>query len=290
MKKLLGWFTAALFLIAMLTLTIPHLLLNVAWSGLRGENEIEYRKRLSLWALRWGERFFSLVQATLRLRVKYDIDNAIRNGSSCVGKIPRPNPIIIANHRTAIDHPIVAITAMKYGVTDIRWVLKSQMHRAPVVGWLMSQLQCAFVTRSRDKSDMHRIQDMVDVARMDDASVMIYPEGTRFDGTPKPDSQFSHVRDPKFRGFQEVCGNLQSRDVLVIVIDWGDMQGGKTMWDGDAFFGRTVRVHAYPVNNPGFKGAKQALEQAWHRADELIDAQGQVSVCPEPKSQAIKSS
>ena len=272
MKKLLGWFVAALFLLGMVTLTIPHLLLNVIWSGLRCENESAYRKRLSNWVLNWVLRYLSMVKKIMRLQIDLNIQKHIREADLHIGKAPRPNPIIIANHRTVIDHPIVALVAMKYyGINDIRWVLKSQMRRAPVVGWLMEQMECAFVSRSRDSSDIDHIHRMIDIARIDEASVMIYPEGTRFNGIPKPGSPYMHVRDPKHKGFGEICANMGTRDVLVILIDWDiPPLTGKTMWDGNAFVGRRVKVHAFPIRHPGYTNAKQCLHGVWQQADNLF--------------------
>ncbi len=273
MKKMLGWFTAFLFLIGMVTLTLPHLLLQLAWSTLHGENEIAYRKRLSHWALKWGLRYLTLACTVMRLKIDYDVEKVIKPKGAHIGKALRPNPIIIANHRTVLDHPIVALVAMKYyGIKDIRWVLKSQMRRAPIVGWLMQELECAFVSRDRSGSDIDSIHHMIDTARMDESSVMIYPEGTRFNGIPKPGSPYMHVRDPKHKGFREICGNMKTRDVLVVLIDW-DIPPlvGKTMWDGDAFVGQRVKVTTFPLSNPGFAQAQVTLQNVWQQADDLFD-------------------
>lgn len=281
MKKIIGWFVAGLFLLGMITLTTPHLILTILWSGLRDERKSAYRKRLSGWALAWGRRYLVMCQKLMRLRIDYDVQLNISTARHGLGKVPSPSPIIIANHRTALDHLIVAMVAGKYfGLNDIRWVLKDQMRHAPVVGWLMQEMGSAFVTRDRNPQDKGQLQDMATLARLDNAAVMIYPEGTRFNGTPQPGSAYQHLRDPKVRGFTELCGNLQTRSILVIVIDWGELQGGKTMWDGNAFVGHHVRVQAYPIDNPGFAHAKECLIETWSDADLIIAARGKVKARP----------
>ncbi len=86
--------------------------------------------------------------------------------------------VIVANHASYLDG-IILTAALPAGFT---YLIKQQMTRIPVVGYILRRLGSAFVDRT-DPRDRHRIaRTLVGQARRGDA-LGFFPEGT-FDAAP----------------------------------------------------------------------------------------------------------
>ncbi len=151
--------------------------------------------------------------------------------------------VIVPNHRTALDHVLIYVATREVGITDLRWVLKALMRKVPIIGWLCSMHGSAFLSRSKDPKDVDRLARTGRLAEKDGASVIIYPEGTRFRGRRREGHHFAHLHDPKSLGFETLCDQMPGTKVLALTIDWNGLgEEGTTIMEGSSFLGRNVRL------------------------------------------------
>jgi 1-acyl-sn-glycerol-3-phosphate acyltransferase len=85
---------------------------------------------------------------------------------------PAPGPVLVAaNHVSWLD--ILAINAAQ----PVRFVSKAEVHRWPVLGYLVASGGTLFVERERKRDAMRVVHQMADALRNGD-HVAVFPEGT----------------------------------------------------------------------------------------------------------------
>jgi 1-acyl-sn-glycerol-3-phosphate acyltransferase len=90
--------------------------------------------------------------------------------------VPQPGPVLLAaNHVSWLD--ILAIDA----VQPARFVAKADVHRWPVIGFLVASAGTLFIERERKRDAMRVVHLMADALRAGD-HVAVFPEGTTGDG------------------------------------------------------------------------------------------------------------
>ncbi len=253
MKKIYGWLVIGVFGLMLLFVTLPSFLFVVILSLLFGETRSAQRKNVSYLCQFWGVGFWEFMKLFLRMRVEFDGDTVV----------PKTPYIVISNHRTALDHVFVSIAASRVGIYDIRWVLKRAMLRAPVIGWAHWFIGSAFLSRSHDPEDFDRLHRTAELVEEQDASVMIYPEGTRFKGVPAPNARFSRVLEFKLPGFKQFVTDLPNHRVLSLTLDWGRFEHGITFTHVGEFVGRTVRVCVRDKGVTTPDQAQDLLNECW---------------------------
>lgn len=260
MRKVLGLFVAMLFILGMVTLTGPEIWIRRVLNKIRSQDEESLRRTEVRWQLAWARRYLRMVEILMRMEVSIDAPPLSRFG----------NYVIVINHRNVLDHLIAARVFHKIGIKDPRWIVKEEMRRAPIIGGSLERAGFAFVSRNKDPVDLVRIREMAKLAREDNVSVALYPEGTRFNGKPKIGSPYTAVREPKVGGFSTLCEELPGYKVLVICIDWGNLQDARTIWDGSAYVGRQVRLHIWEEDNPVAEQAPALLTTIWDKMEQRL--------------------
>jgi 1-acyl-sn-glycerol-3-phosphate acyltransferase len=92
---------------------------------------------------------------------------------------PQSGPLLlVANHVSWLD--ILAIDA----VQPARFVAKAEVHRWPLLGWMVARGGTLFVERQRRRDAMRVVHQMAGALRAGD-HVAVFPEGTTTDG-PQP--------------------------------------------------------------------------------------------------------
>lgn len=121
-----------------------------------------------------------------------------------IEKIPDTPSVIVVNHASLLDVPVVGSLLD----IDYRWVAKKQLFQMPLVGWHL--WACGHIPVDRGRAgNLQRMQARAERVMEQGASVLFFPEGTRSsDGALK-----------RFRAGAFACAVKAGVPVLPIVLD-----------------------------------------------------------------------
>lgn len=156
--KLLRTVFIAIYVILLLTLSIPYLLISKMFKILSMGKL--YNKLLERFIIFFGKSV--IVLAGIKVKV---------NGAQ---NIPHRNVLYVGNHQSLVDIPLMLgfIPGIK------SFIAKKETAKIPIISWWMKEINCVFL-------DRHNIrQGMKDMAKAKEflqggSSMVIYPEGTR---------------------------------------------------------------------------------------------------------------
>lgn len=260
--KLRGAAALVAFALIIGLLALPQLYAMLAWHRLATVPPVRRRKAVARWQCRWGRRAFAAVRAVLGVRTRF----------TCHGGGPQGTPgpyIVVANHRSSLDILVLLAYLGDMGCVDLRWILKRQLFFAPAVGRSCLETGCAYVARGGDPADILRVRRCAATAGHDDASVVIFPEGTRY-ASPKEGSGLSHVLPPKVGGVLALRRELPDYPVLSVTIRWTGGPEGRTALDGEGFVGKTVVAEAEIRTDIDDRTIASWLQDEWQRKDRLL--------------------
>lgn len=89
---------------------------------------------------------------------------------------PGGSYILVANHSSEFDIPILIDT---FRDNDVKFVYKKELEKIPIFGWGMRKSPFIAVDREDPRNAMGSIEAALQSFRADDASVIVFPEGTR---------------------------------------------------------------------------------------------------------------
>lgn len=260
MKKILGWILASIFLLGMVFLTIPDIYRRRLINEFIRADASTRRRTETHWQLLWARFYhhliFSLADIQMPIRIQ--------------GVIPPGPYILVANHRTALDGLILAMVVRHLSLTHVLWIVKDKMRSAPVLGGSLERAGHAFVTRAGDPADKERVRAMTELARQDDASLAVFPEGTRYTGSQDEWQTYRNLRDPKRGGLQACMDACPEHPIIFVCMDWRGLRGGKTIWDGDSLLGLRGQVTVWHMRLVPGDTAESVLEEGWTRMDDLL--------------------
>jgi 1-acyl-sn-glycerol-3-phosphate acyltransferase len=246
-----------------------HLYGLIAWDVLLGTARQKHRHRVGRWRSWWGALTWKVVVWGFGLDVEFKID---RRGD-------RGQPLIlVANHRTLLDILVMVELARRLGRPDLRWVLKKPLRYAALfIGRSCVETECAFVARGGHETDLAEIERCALTARTDEASVAIFPEGTRF--RPKKGSPYKTLLRPHARGFEVLRRELPRHDVLAVTLHWhGGAETATTL------FQNASSVNAKLVVETRLAGVRDDpagwLETEWRLKDRKLS--GEPTPVPPP--------
>jgi 1-acyl-sn-glycerol-3-phosphate acyltransferase len=81
----------------------------------------------------------------------------------------------MGNHQSALDIPIL-IVALR---GDVRFMAKDGLFRIPIFGWVLRRYGYAPVNRSRARTTLRSLDQMIGRIRRQPISFAVFPEGTR---------------------------------------------------------------------------------------------------------------
>lgn len=172
---------------------------------LLGRSRAERRHAITRAGARWGARVTRFASAVTNIAIHLDLPERVE------GPL-----VIIANHVNSFDIALMELVFHTLDITNVRWIVKSEAKRWPVIGWMATHTGCAFVDRARGSDDLERVRESALLAKQDQASFFLFPEGTRYKKA-KAVPTYKHLLPPKRAGFDLVTRCLPESPVLSIM-------------------------------------------------------------------------
>ncbi len=208
MKRLRFILALISFCVIFVLIAFPQLLiLSLVYQVL--DRSASYRRqRLAYWTVRWGDLSFRVICWLMRISTHFRLPD------------PMTTPaIMIANHQSTFDAPLITTIFKRMGFMNPRWVVKKEIFNVPAIGWMSRTTGCIPVSRSKDPKDLERLAlGAIDVYR-DMAPIFLFPEGKRFTQAV-PGSGLTHLLPPKRGGFTALTSILPTYPILSITIKW----------------------------------------------------------------------
>ena len=189
------------------------------------------------------------------------------------GEIPsHPSPIVIVNHQSWFDIPIVQEIISARG-PRLTFLVKRSLVWVPVIGWICMLLGFPRLRRTgllEDRAlDLNAVSQAAKQGVAARHALLIFAEGTRF--TPKKrsdqDSPFDHLLRPRVGGFAAACQNFPEGTPIIDLSIYYD--GSSHFWRCLGGATKVIRVNVsthsldqtrFPqADTPWPKGAPLAL-------------------------------
>ena len=249
-----------LCLIIYAALLLPHLYLKLVWHKVIRLKGTAHRQNIALWQMRWARIFLGVFTSVMGMRLCYLLP--------VKQDMPKPS-IVVSNHRSMFDILIIKCFMLQMGYQDIRWILKKSLGKIPAVGRACSESACAFIIRGKHPDTLPTIIEKAELAARDNASFVVFPEGTRFK-KPKEGSKYQQLLPPKVKGLQVMMQSMPMHSILSMTIDWQGDIGGTGMSNLSALCGRTVTISAEHIDDLTSEDASSWLEEEWRRKDKIL--------------------
>lgn len=255
-------------LLHIILITTPGFLIAFVVAALvsRGDGTA-FRNHVTLHTTWHGAFLVKILTRILGVRITFTLPSAELFVERC-------SFIILANHKSTFDIPLVCYVLWQQGITALRWILKSGLRLTPF-GWAAALTDCGFVRRKKES----RESDLLSVARcglralVDKASVVLYPEGTRFRGT-KQESTLRHLLPPKLGGFSALLEAMPRASILSVTFCWSEGKKGealgRTTWNAFDLVGRSLHIVVEHVSREEVNADPKWLEAHWVRKDDII--------------------
>ena len=187
------------------------------------------------------------------------------------GEVPsHPSPIVIVNHQSWFDIPIVQEVVSARG-PRLSFLVKRSLVWVPVIGWIC--LLLGFPRLRRTGSPQDRALDLNAVSQAAEQGVaarhalLIFAEGTRF--TPKKrsdqNSPFDHLLRPRVGGFAAACQIFpEGTPIIDLSIHY---DGGSHFWRCLGGATSVIRVDVSTHSLDQMMSAEAFLNERWRAKD-----------------------
>ena len=191
------------------------------------------------------------------------------------GTMPdHPAPIIIANHQSWFDIPL-----LQYAITHqgpiLKFLIKRELIWVPVVGWICWAL--GFPRLNRGAGDNAREKDYAAIESAtaqlsgEPGGLLVFAEGTRFTPTKHANqrSPFRHLLKPRPGGLKIALAYLpKDTPVIDVTINYN---GGEThFWHCLHGANRCIDITLTQYTAGSITDARDWLEARWYEKDELL--------------------
>jgi len=231
-----------------------HLTALLMWHAVARTPGPTRRDRLYAWQTFWTQGLFALFCALMDLRVEYTLPDRVR--------LP---VIALANHRSWLDIFLLSGALHRLGSRRLTAVVKREVGWIPVIGPFSRHIRCAHITRRDREADLRAIRTCAAHTSEDGASIVLFPEGTRFNDS----GEANGVLKPKIGGFATLFEALPTYPVLVITVRWPPGVRARTMREGATLVGARIPILVSTIE-PGNKNASETLAEAWRRMEEAF--------------------
>ncbi len=193
------------------------------------------------------------------------------------GEVPsHPSPIVIVNHQSWFDIPIVQEIISARG-PRLSFLIKRSLVWVPVIGWIC--LLLGFPRLRRTGSPQDRALDLNAVSQAAEQGVaarhalLIFAEGTRF--TPKKrsdqNSPFDHLLRPRVGGFAAACQIFPEGTPIIDLSIYYD--GGSHFWRCLGGTTSVIRVDVSTHSLDQTMSAEAFLNERWRTKDRWLESQ-----------------
>ena len=193
------------------------------------------------------------------------------------GEVPsHPSPIVIVNHQSWFDIPIVQEIISARG-PRLSFLVKRSLVWVPLIGWIC--LLLGFPRLRRTGSPQDRALDLNAVSQAAEQGVaarhalLIFAEGTRF--TPKKrsdqNSPFDHLLRPRVGGFAAACQIFPEGTPIIDLSIYYD--GGSHFWRCLGGATSVIRVDVSTHSLDQTMSAEAFLNERWRTKDRWLESQ-----------------
>jgi len=270
MKLIRVLFSFIVFVLCV-TVATTYLWMLWGWSAVTRASDTVRRRRAGHARAFWTSWLWRVVSVILGIRLVVRARHADRD-------IPRLGvPVLtVSNHQSSLDIVILVKVLADLGYRDTRWIAKSSLRHVPFIGHSMQMDGSALIDRDGGDGDLKKIMECGDRARIDDATVVLFPEGRRFTSRRKK-AGYVHVLPPRKKGFTALLNHLDDDcRILSMTLHWVGMSEAKN-WLGTALgvVGKRIMVEWEIVDVDA--SADDWLEGEWKRKDLRLDSLGRAA-------------
>lgn len=191
------------------------------------------------------------------------------------GDLPEhPAPIVVANHQTWFDIPILQYVVCWNGPI-LKFLIKRQLIWVPIIGWICYVLNFPRLNRgvgsdAREK-DYAAIQQASSTLNTERGALLIFAEGTRFtkEKHRNQNSPYRQLLVPKPGGLK-ISLETTSDDTPVIDITIDYLDGDTNFWRCLHGANRNVRVVIRTFRAGDISDARGWLEARWQEKDQRL--------------------
>ena len=193
------------------------------------------------------------------------------------GEVPsHPSPIVIVNHQSWFDIPIVQEIISARG-PRLTFLVKRSLVWVPVIGWICMLLGFPRLRRTgllEDRAlDINAVSQAAKQGVAARHALLIFAEGTRF--TPKKrsdqDSPFDHLLRPRVGGFAAACQNFPEGTPIIDLSIYYD--GSSHFWRCLGGATKVIRVDVSTHSLDQMMSAEAFLNERWGAKDAWLQSQ-----------------
>jgi 1-acyl-sn-glycerol-3-phosphate acyltransferase len=193
------------------------------------------------------------------------------------GEVPsHPSPIVIVNHQSWFDIPIVQEIISARG-PRLTFLVKRSLVWVPVIGWICMLLGFPRLRRTgllEDRAlDLNAVSQAAKQGVAARHALLIFAEGTRF--TPKKrsdqDSPFDHLLRPRVGGFAAACQNFPEGTPIIDLSIYYD--GSSHFWRCLGGATKVIRVNVSTHSLDKIMSAYDFLNERWRAKDAWLQSQ-----------------
>ena len=220
--------------------------------------------------IRWVYRSAVQIDSIWMLRV-------VRIQLEVKGEIPsHPSPIVIVNHQSWFDIPIVQEIISARG-PRLTFLVKRSLVWVPVIGWICMLLGFPRLRRTgllEDRAlDLNAVSQAAKQGVAARHALLIFAEGTRF--TPKKrsdqDSPFDHLLRPRVGGFAAACQIFPEGTPIIDLSIYYD--GSSHFWRCLGGATKVIRVNVSTHSLDQMMSADTFLNERWRTKDRWLESQ-----------------
>ncbi len=221
---------------------------------LREKDNAWLRRRASYAQSLWTDATLRSAMRCLALSLFVDADPRTED-------LIQANPVlVVSNHQSFLDVPLIASLLRERGKTDLRWIIKDDIKGWPFIGYSCRTNGSAFVTRdlAKAKHDLGAVRDCARLASAENASIAVFPEGTRFKADPAFPER--HVLPPHPAAVTSLIKHLPNHVICSLTLCHNVNGPGRTIY---------IRMKAFTRDEIG-RDVRAWLEREWEDKDLTI--------------------
>jgi len=193
------------------------------------------------------------------------------------GEVPsHPNPIVIVNHQSWFDIPIVQEVISARG-PRLTFLVKRSLVWVPVIGWICLLLGFPRLRRTgllEDRAlDLNAVSQAAKQGVAARHALLIFAEGTRF--TPKKrsdqDSPFNYLLRPRVGGFSAACQIFPEGTPIIDLSIYYD--GANHFWRCLGGATKVIRVDVSTHSLDQMISTEAFLNERWEAKDRWLRSQ-----------------